>query len=77
MSCGHEHAQGCGHGEGGGGGDHQGHSHEVPLGAGPQDSLYQQVDLPHVVAMNAVGGAESGQNVIKCVQQFSLKTTVV
>lgn len=64
MSCAHEHAEAGGHG---GAGDHSGHSHEVPLGDGPQDSLYLQIDVPHVVAMNAVGGADAGQRVIKWV----------
>lgn len=56
MSCAHEHNDGCGH---------EGHDHDVPLGAGPRDSLYGQIDRDNVVAMNAAGGAESGRNVIK------------
>lgn len=48
-----------------GGGDHAGHSHEVPLSAGPSDSLYQFIDLPNVIALNAEGGGQAGQNVIK------------
>ncbi|RSH93496.1 hypothetical protein EHS25_007852 [Saitozyma podzolica] len=71
MSCqdeahGHDHEHDHGshdHGHGGHG-DHS-HSHEVPLEAGPQDSLYPVIDVVHVTAMNAVGGAEAGQKVIK------------
>lgn len=61
MSCSHEHNHGDGeHGNGG-----HDHSHEVPMGAGPSDSLYGQIDLVHVEALNAEGGGESGQSVIK------------
>ncbi|KAK1923734.1 PITH domain-containing protein [Papiliotrema laurentii] len=58
MSCHDEHDHG--HGSGG-----HGHSHDVPLTSGPADSLYGQVDLVHVSALNAQGGGEAGQNVIK------------
>jgi hypothetical protein len=75
MSCqdeahGHDHEHDHGsddHGHGGHG-DHS-HSHEVPLEAGPQDSLYPVIDVVHVTAMNAVGGAEAGQKVIKWVRR--------
>ncbi|GFZ50096.1 hypothetical protein JCM24511_07849 [Saitozyma sp. JCM 24511] len=59
----HEHEQGS-HDHGHGDHSHS-HSHEVPLEAGPQDSLYGVIDVVHVTAMNAVGGAEAGQKVIK------------
>ena len=69
MSCAHEHAHGVGHGGDEHGHDGHGHghdhSHDTPLGSGPQDSLFEQVDLPHVVALNAEGGAEAGRKVIK------------
>lgn len=72
MSCQDEaHSQDHDHDHGShdhGYGDHS-HSHEVPLEAGPQDSLYGVIDVVHVTAMNAVGGAEAGQKVIKWVQQ--------
>ncbi|WVR08239.1 hypothetical protein IAU60_005286 [Kwoniella sp. DSM 27419] len=59
MSCSHEaHDHDHEHG-------HHGHSHEVPLDQSPLDSLYPQVDLPNVVALNADGGAEVGRKVIK------------
>jgi hypothetical protein len=35
--------------------------------SGPSDSLYSQVDLEHVVALNAEGGGETGREVIKWV----------
>ena len=44
---------------------HEGHSHDVPLSSGPADSLYTQIDIAHVVALNAKGGAEAGRVVIK------------
>ncbi|KAK6908912.1 hypothetical protein I203_102918 [Kwoniella mangroviensis CBS 8507] len=44
--------------------DH-GHSHDVPLDVSPLDSLYGQIDLPNVTALNAEGGGEEGQKVIK------------
>ena len=55
MSCHDEH-------------DHHGnhdHSHDVPMSSGPADSLYGQIDSVHVAALNAEGGAEAGQRVIK------------
>ena len=61
MSCSNE-AHDHGHGHGGHGHDHD---HDDPVGTGPQDSLYSQIDLPHVTALNAVGGPEAGQKVIK------------
>ena len=70
MSCAHEHGEGSGHGEhnhGGHGGHGHDHSHDVPLSSGPADSLYSQIDIPHVVALNVDGGGEAGQNVIKWV----------
>jgi hypothetical protein len=67
MSCQHEaHDYDHDHSQDGGDGDH-GHSHDVPLSAGPQDSLYPVIDVTHVVAMNAEGGAEAGQKVVKWV----------
>jgi hypothetical protein len=45
--------------------DQHDHDHDVPLSVGPNDSLFSQVDLPNVVAMNAEGGADAGQKVIK------------
>jgi hypothetical protein len=54
----HDHEQEHGHG-------HEGHDHDDPVGTGPQDSLYSQIDLPHVTALNASGGPEDGQKVIK------------
>ena len=62
MSCAHEHEHGGGDDHGHGGHDH---SHEVPLSAGPNDSLYGQIDAVHVEALNAEGGGEAGQTVIK------------
>ncbi|KAK4685326.1 hypothetical protein P7C73_g4830, partial [Tremellales sp. Uapishka_1] len=41
------------------------HSHEIPLESGPQDSLFSQIDVPNVVAMNATGGADAGKRIIK------------
>jgi hypothetical protein len=35
------------------------------LRLGPSDSLYRQIDTPNVIALNAQGGGESGQRVIK------------
>ena len=68
MSCSHEHEHGAGgDGDHGGHGGHD-HSHEVPMGAGPSDSLYGQIDLIHVEALNAEGGGETGQRVIKWVE---------
>jgi hypothetical protein len=61
LSCSneaHDHDHGHGHG------DHD-HDHDDPVGTGPQDSLYSQIDLPHVTALNALGGPEAGQKVIK------------
>ena len=68
MSCSHDHHEhgGDDHGHGHG----HDHSHDVPLEAGPQDSLYPQIDLEHVVGLNAVGGGESGKNVIKWVSRY-------
>lgn len=63
MSCANEHDHS--HGDDGHGHGVHDHSHEVPLSAGPADSLYGQIDLVHVVALNAQEGGESGQNVIK------------
>ena len=65
MSCsneahGHDH-HGHDHGHGG----HEGHDHDDPEGSGPQDSLFSQVDLTHVTALNAQGGPEAGQRIIK------------
>ncbi|OCF46075.1 hypothetical protein I317_00165 [Kwoniella heveanensis CBS 569] len=61
MSCSHEaHDHDHDHGHG-----HDGHSHDVPLESSPLDSLYTQIDLPNVTALNAEGGGESGQKVIK------------
>ncbi|EIW65746.1 hypothetical protein TREMEDRAFT_41222 [Tremella mesenterica DSM 1558] len=71
MDCANEHhGNGNGgnhhqHGNGNGGHDHEGHSHDVPLEAGPQDSLYGQIDVLHVVGLNARDGAEVGEKVIK------------
>lgn len=62
QAHGHNHDHGHDHHH-----NHDGHDHDIPLGSGPQDSLYGQVDLPNVVALNAVGGAEAGQKVIKWV----------
>ncbi|ORY34886.1 PITH domain-domain-containing protein [Naematelia encephala] len=56
--CEHEHDHGHEHGG-------HGHSHEVPLSAGPADSLYTQIDVQHVIGLNARGGAEAGKAVIK------------
>ncbi|WOO78509.1 PITH domain-containing protein [Vanrija pseudolonga] len=44
---------------------HDGHDHDVPLEAGPSDSLYGVIDTEHVVALNAAGGGEQGRVVIK------------
>lgn len=55
MSCAHEHGE---HG-------HDGHDHDVPLSAGPSDNLYPVIDTEHVVALNALGGADRGRVVIK------------
>ena len=44
--------------------DHD-HDHEVPLMSGPADSLFSQVDLPNVIAMNAEDGPIAGQRAIK------------
>jgi hypothetical protein len=66
MSCsneahGHDHGDhDHGHGHG-----HEGHDHDDPVGTGPHDSLYSQIDVVHVTALNAVGGPEAGQKVIK------------
>ena len=35
------------------------------MSSGPSDALYGHIDIEHVVALNAEGGAEAGQNVIK------------
>lgn len=54
--------------------DHNGgceHDHDVPLAAGPTDSLYPVIDTEHVVALNAAGGAEKGRVVIKWVEQLA------
>ncbi|ODO00647.1 hypothetical protein L198_02969 [Cryptococcus wingfieldii CBS 7118] len=60
MSCSHEaHDHDHNHG------DHAGHDHDVPLESSPLDSLYQQIDLPNVVALNAEDGREAGKKVIK------------
>lgn len=71
MSCQDEagaHDHGCaGHDQGHGG--HDGHDHDVPMEAGPADSLYPVIDTEHVVAMNAAGGGEQGRVVIKSVSQ--------
>jgi hypothetical protein len=48
----HTHGPGC---------DHD----DVPLEAGPVDSLYTVIDTEHVVALNAEGGGEQGRVVIK------------
>ncbi|KAK8849497.1 hypothetical protein IAR55_004831 [Kwoniella newhampshirensis] len=56
MSCSHE-AHGHDH-------DHN-HSHDAPLESSPLDSLYSQIDTPNVTALNAEGGGENGQRVIK------------
>jgi hypothetical protein len=63
MSCsneahGHDHGHGHGHG-------HEDHDHDDPVGTGPQDSLYSQIDLTHVTALNASGGPEAAQKIIK------------
>lgn len=47
--------------------EHDGHSHDVPLESSPLDSLYTQVDLSGVTALNAEGGGEAGRKVIKWV----------
>jgi hypothetical protein len=58
----HQHSHGCGHEH-----DGDGHSHDVPMESGPSDNLYSQVDVEHVVALNAEGGGETGRKVIKWV----------
>ena len=67
MSSSHNHEHHH-HGDTGGQGDHghgHDHDHDIPLGSGPIDSLFSQIDLPNVTAMNAEGGADAGQRVIK------------
>ncbi|WWC93019.1 uncharacterized protein L201_007983 [Kwoniella dendrophila CBS 6074] len=59
MSCSDE-AHDHDHGNG-----HHGHSHDVPLDQSPLDSLYGQIDLPNVTALNGEGGGESGKKAIK------------
>lgn len=69
----HSHGEGSGsggHGHGHGDHDHDGHDHDIPLDSGPQDSLFSHIDLPNVVALNAVGGGDSGKNVIKYVSEI-------
>jgi hypothetical protein len=75
MSCsneahGHDHSHGHGHGHG-----HEGHDHDDPEGTGPQDSLYSQIDLTHVTALNASGGPEAGQKIFKCAFLSTTKGT--
>ncbi|KAI9632993.1 galactose-binding domain-like protein [Dioszegia hungarica] len=69
MNCSseaHDHSHGGGgHSHGHGDHNHEGHDHDIPLGSGPQDSLFSHIDVPNVVALNAVGGGEAGQKVIK------------
>ncbi|KAE8542356.1 hypothetical protein D1P53_001131 [Cryptococcus gattii VGV] len=60
MSCSHEAHDHDHHDHG-----HDGHSHDVPLESSPLDSLYTQVDLSGVTALNAEGGGEAGRKVIK------------
>jgi hypothetical protein len=71
MNCSseaHDHSHGGGgHSHGHGDHEHEGHDHDIALGSGPQDSLFSHIDIPNVVALNAVGGGEAGQKVIKCV----------
>lgn len=61
--------EGGGHGHGHDHHDHEhghdGHDHDVPLEAGPSDTLYGVIDTEHVVALNAAGGGEQGRVVIK------------
>ncbi|KAL7424953.1 hypothetical protein Q5752_000640 [Cryptotrichosporon argae] len=64
MSCADEHHDHSGHGHGGDGHGHD-HDHDIPLSAGPSDALYSQIDVDHVVALNAVGGTGAGRKVIK------------
>jgi hypothetical protein len=59
MSCSDEHLD---HGH-----EHHDHEHDTPLSSGPNDYLYGQIDVPHVIALNAQGGGEAGKNVIKWV----------
>ena len=63
MSSGHGHSH-HDHNHSGHDHDHD-HDHEAPLISGPADSLFSQVDMPNVIAMNAVDGPEAGQRVIK------------
>lgn len=51
-SCSDEHSHSNGHDHGGGGHDHD-HDHDHPTSAGPADNLYEKIDHPHVVALNA------------------------
>ncbi|WVQ79436.1 hypothetical protein IAT38_001534 [Cryptococcus sp. DSM 104549] len=44
--------------------DHD-HNHDAPLESSPLDSLYSQIDLDNVTALNAEGGGEAGRRVIK------------
>lgn len=60
MSCSHEAHDHDHHDQ-----EHDGHSHDVPLESSPLDSLYTQIDLPNVTALNAEGGGEAGRKVIK------------
>lgn len=62
MSCSHEAHDHDHHDQ-----EHDGHSHDVPLESSPLDSLYTQIDLPNVMALNAEGGGEAGRKVIKWV----------
>ena len=71
-SSSHNHSHGHSHGHGDGDHGHDGHDHDVPLESVPADSLYSQIDLEHVEALNAQGGAESGRKVIKCVLFLNL-----
>ncbi len=64
MSRSHDHDHLDHGGHGGHEHEHE-HDHDTPLSAGPADSLFSQVDLPNVTAMNAEGGADAGQRVIK------------
>ncbi|WRT69494.1 uncharacterized protein IL334_006480 [Kwoniella shivajii] len=52
MSCSHD----CN--------DHD-HSHDAPLNSSPLDSLYGQIDLPNVTALNSENGGDPGKRVIK------------
>ncbi|WVO13726.1 hypothetical protein L204_101348 [Cryptococcus depauperatus] len=60
MSCSHEAHDNDHHDHGG-----HDHSHDVPLESSPLDSLYTQIDLLNVTALNAKGGGQAGQKVIK------------